>query len=169
MPGRTSARKDKCQEDKCQGGQVTPGQVPWRTSSPNFPTASKKVWHLSSWYLSSWHLSYWHLSTLYIFLDMHFYWINSANTCGMLFTWGVSVCPSGTGLLYNKRDNCNIRRTSTRRTSAREDKCLEDKCQEDKCQGGQVTPGQVPWRTSSPNFSTASKKVWHLSSWYLSS
>ena len=50
-------QEDKCQQDKCQGGQVTPGQVPWRTSSPNFPTASKKVWHLSSWYLSSWYYS----------------------------------------------------------------------------------------------------------------
>ena len=24
-------------------------------------------------------------------------WIYSANNCGVLFTWGVSVCPSGTG------------------------------------------------------------------------
>ena len=35
---------------------------------------------------------------MYIFLDMCFYWIYSANNCGVLFTWGVSVCPSGTGL-----------------------------------------------------------------------
>ena len=26
------------------------------------------------------------------------YWIYTANNCGMLFSWGVSVCPSGTGL-----------------------------------------------------------------------
>ena len=32
------------------------------------------------------------------FLDMCLYWIYSANNCGVLFTWGVSVCPSGTGL-----------------------------------------------------------------------
>ena len=25
-------------------------------------------------------------------------WIYSANNCGVLFSWGVSVCPSGTGL-----------------------------------------------------------------------
>ena len=88
---------------------------------------------------------------------MYLYRIYSANNCGVLFSWGVSVCPSGTGLrhvhflryvfvldifcqqlwdvvhlvgclcalraqgwvMYNIRDNCNIRRTSTRRTSAR--------------------------------------------------
>ena len=26
------------------------------------------------------------------------YWIYTANNCEMLFSWGVSVCPSGTGL-----------------------------------------------------------------------
>ena len=29
---------------------------------------------------------------------VHLYWIYSANDCGVLFSWGVSVCPSGTGL-----------------------------------------------------------------------
>ena len=35
---------------------------------------------------------------MYIFLDMCLYWIYFANNCGVLFSWGVSVCPSGTGL-----------------------------------------------------------------------
>ena len=32
------------------------------------------------------------------FLDMCLYWMYSAKNCGVLFSWGVSVCPSGTGL-----------------------------------------------------------------------
>ena len=30
--------------------------------------------------------------------DMYLYWIYSANNCGVLFSWGVSVCPLGTRL-----------------------------------------------------------------------
>ena len=29
---------------------------------------------------------------------VHLYWIYSTNNCGVLFSWGVSVCPSGTML-----------------------------------------------------------------------
>ena len=31
-------------------------------------------------------------------LDMYFCWIYTASKCGKLFSWGLSVCPSGTGL-----------------------------------------------------------------------
>ena len=35
---------------------------------------------------------------MYIILDMCLYWIYFANNCGVLFSWGVSVCPKGKGL-----------------------------------------------------------------------
>ena len=38
---KTTSRADKCPQVNFQGGQVPPGQVPVRTSSPNFPPASK--------------------------------------------------------------------------------------------------------------------------------
>ena len=31
-------------------------------------------------------------------VDVHLYWIYSANNCGVLFSWGLSVCPSSTRL-----------------------------------------------------------------------
>ena len=31
-------------------------------------------------------------------VDVHLYWIYSANNCRVLFSWGLSVCPSGTRL-----------------------------------------------------------------------
>ena len=31
-------------------------------------------------------------------VDVHLYWIYSANNCGVLFRWGLSVCPSSTRL-----------------------------------------------------------------------
>ena len=39
---KTTSRADKCPQVNFQGGQVPPGQVPVRTSSPNFPPSSKK-------------------------------------------------------------------------------------------------------------------------------
>ena len=38
---KTTSRANKCPQVNFQGGQVPPGQVPVRTSSPNFPPASK--------------------------------------------------------------------------------------------------------------------------------
>ena len=67
---------------------------------------------------------------MYIFLDMHFYWIYFANNCGVLFTWGVSVCTC-------QGVTCLPDRTSARGTSARLH-ARADKCQTDNCQTRQV-------------------------------
>ena len=75
------------------------------------------------------------------FLDMCLYWIYSANNCGVLFTWGVSVCPSGTGLGHVQQKgphNCLFWWP---------EKCLDDDYWTTKLHflvTGQVPGGQVP-------------------------
>ena len=78
---------------------------------------------------------------MYIFLDMFLYWIYFANNCGVLFSWGVSVCPSGTGLGHVQQKgphNCLFWWP---------EKCLDDDYWTTKLHflvTGQVPGGQVP-------------------------
>ena len=83
-------------------------------------------------------------------------------------------------VMYNKRDNCNIRRTSTRRTSARpflmlsksargtsarQTSAREDKCQGDNCQGRTSARGT---RAREDKCQEDKCQAWYLSYWHLS-
>ena len=128
VPGRTSYPRTSAMEDKFpqlsdsikkRSGTCPPGTCPPGTDTPQL----NNIPQMLAEYIQYEYISQKMYITQPCARRAHRHlptWIYSANNCGVLFSWGCLCALRAQGwTMYNKRDNCNIRRTSTRRTSAR--------------------------------------------------